>query len=158
MNRSSKFLAAGATTAVAFFGFGALAQASGPTLTLSAHTVVQGGTVSVTASCPGSGALGVLGSAALPGGGIVPLPVQSGPWKVQWHIGHVNPGTYVVGFGCGVAGKLTGFTETTLTVTKAPKPFPPTPPGPRVVFGPTVVIHSGFGGMARQVAGHHPAG
>lgn len=159
MNRSSKIIAAGATTAAAFFGFGAIAQAStGPTLMLSPSTVMQGNSVSVTASCPNGGALGLLASAALPGTGVVPLPPMSGKWKINWHIGHVMPGKYVVGLGCAMGGKLTGFTETWLTVTKAHKPFPPTPPGPRVVFGPTIVIHSGFGGMAQQVASHHPRG
>ncbi|HLJ98343.1 MAG TPA: hypothetical protein VKU39_00380, partial [Streptosporangiaceae bacterium] len=77
MNRSSKILAAGATTAVAVFGLSAIAQASSPDLMLSASTVTQGGTVWVTAGCPGSGALGLLGSAALPGTGVVPLPPQN---------------------------------------------------------------------------------
>jgi hypothetical protein len=119
---------------------------------------MQGGTVTVTASCPTSGALGLIGSAALPGTGVVPLPPKSGGWTIQWHIGHVMPGRYVVGFGCGVNGKLAGFTEQWLTVTPASKPFPPTPPGPRVIFGSTIVIHSGFGGLAKQVAAHHPHG
>ena len=160
MNRSSRIIAAGATAAAAFagLGLGGVAQASGPSRMLSSATVTQNRTVMVTASCPGSGALGLLGSAALPGTGVVPLAPQSGPWKVKWHIGHVMPGMYVVGLGCAKGGKLTGFTQTMLTVKMAAKPFPPTPPGPRVVFGPIIVIHSGFGGMARQVASHHPAG
>jgi len=163
VKRSSKVIAASATAAVAVgvggLGLAGVAQAGGATLTLSSSTVVQGGVINATAVCPGAGAVAAIGSAALPSPAVPLLPPGGSPWKVEWHIGHVTPGKYEVALACGDKnGKLTGITTTMLTVTKATKPFPPTPPGPRVVFGPTIVIHSGLGGMARHVAGHHPAG
>ena len=71
----------------------------------------------------------------------------------------VKPGTYTVVAGCfNKGGKLVSVTDQELTVKHKTPPVPPTPPKPIPDFTPNVIVKTGFGGMARFVANHHPVG
>jgi hypothetical protein len=57
------------------------------------------------------------------------------------------PGEYMMNFDClDAEGAVLGYNAARFTVVKPP----PTPPRPHVI------VHTGFGGMARSVALHHP--
>jgi hypothetical protein len=63
------------------------------------------------------------------------------------------PGEYMMNFDClDAEGAVLGYNAARFTVVKPPPTPPPPPPPPR----PHVIVHTGFGGMARSVARHHP--
>jgi hypothetical protein len=138
------------------------------TLRIQPKTAPNGTAVAITAKCKDKTAYVTVKSPAL---NFEEKGKPGKKLKVQLNIGWtVAPGKYVIIAECRKwSGKLCGITKKWLKVTYAQPPTPPipptpptppTPPKPKPIHGfkPDVVVQTGFGGMARSVASHHPAG
>jgi len=127
-----------------------------PALTIQPTTTYNGDSVAITAQCKNTHSFVTVSSAAL---GFSKSGVKGEELKVLLTLGSdVKAGTYTITGQCTRPTGAPGGTNTAeLTVKHKKPPVPPAPPKPIPDFTPDVTVHTGFGGMARFVANHHPA-
>jgi hypothetical protein len=128
-----------------------------PTLTVEPSQTQNGSSVAITAMCRNLNSYVVVSSTALDfsekGG-------KGEELKVRLDLGEdVKAGTYTITGECIRPTGLPGGTNTaTLTIKHVTPPDPAPKPKPIPGFKPDVIVMTGFGGMARFVANHHPVG
>jgi hypothetical protein len=129
--------------------------ASGVTLSVKPRAAHNGQSFAITAACADSSSYPVVYSNALR---YIATDKNAGkPLNVQMYVRYgTRPGAYVVAAGCVEKnGSLSAHTWQYIWIHYAPGCGKPSPiPG----FTPDVVVETGFGGMAKYVAEHHPAG
>jgi hypothetical protein len=164
MRRSRKVVASAVSvmTASAVMASGVLpAYADPPPFKAEPSTVHPGGTVTLHYAC-GTPAVG----AEIWGREDNPASLFTGRRTVRPAIGSTKvtvptsaaPGEYMLNLQCiDAAGTDLGYNAGSFTVVKGPPPPPPPPPyhKPRKPH-PHMTVRTGFGGMARSVALHHP--
>jgi hypothetical protein len=126
------------------------------TLDVVPEVTYNGDSVAMTVKCTNKGPYPEVKSAQL---GWDVHGVSGEEFKVQFNLGwDVKPGTYPITAQCVKKDGTVGATTVQeLTVKYQVPPKPPVPkPKPIPDFKPDVVVHTGFGGMARFVANHHP--
>jgi hypothetical protein len=153
MKRLSK-VAMGTVTAGAMLVGGALpALASGGTTAVATPPATfQGSSFAVTTHCPSASNRSLIGSRLF---GVYALP--TGDTVVHVMVGRtVTPAKYRIGLWCfnRWSGKVTGTAHTWIRVLRWNRHTPP--PGPGPLPKANFFISTGFGGMARSVASHHP--
>ena len=127
-----------------------------PTLTIQPTTAYNGDSVAITAHCRNLNSYVTVSSPAL---GFSEKGEKGEELKVQLDLRwDVKAGTYAITGECTRPTGLPGGTNTadvTVKHQETPKPAP----GPKPIdgFTPDVTVKTGFGGMARFVANHHPA-
>jgi hypothetical protein len=134
--------------------------AGGVTLTITPMSARNGQSFAITAECvANTRSYPEVYSTALKYVATDKTPGQ--PLKVQMYVKYGTiPGKYTVTAVCvRKNGNLGIHTSQTITIHYAPAPpTPPKPPQPIPGFNANVVVETGFGGMARFVANHHPVG
>jgi hypothetical protein len=129
--------------------------ASGVTLSIKPLAAHNGQSFAISAACANSSSYPVVYSNALR---YIATDKKAGmPLNVQMYVRYgTRPGAYVVVAGCVQNGHLNAHTWQYIWIHYAPgwwgKPAPI--PG----FKPDLVVETGFGGMAKYVAEHHPVG
>jgi hypothetical protein len=143
---------AGGTMLIASPAFASL----NPTMTVEPAVTHNGSSVAITAHCKNLNSYVTVSS--------VPLNFsKSGEKGEEFKVGlelgwDVKPGTYAITGQCTRPTGAPGGTNTTdLKVEYKKPPVPPEPIKPVPDFTPDVTVETGFGGMARFVASHHPA-
>jgi|SRR5580698_5714376 hypothetical protein len=127
-----------------------------PTLTVAPSTAYNGDSVAITAKCKNLHSFVTVSSPAL---GFSEKGEKGEELKVllelRWD---VKPGVFAITGECTRPTGDPGGTNTAdLTVKHKETPKPPPPPKPINGFTQDVTVKTGFGGMARFVANHHPA-
>jgi hypothetical protein len=127
-----------------------------PALTVEPTVTHNGSSIAITAKCKNLHSFVTVSSAAL---GFAKSGAKGEELKVEVELGwKVKPGTYAITGQCTRPTGASGGTNVQWVTVKYQKPpKPPTPPTPVPDFTPDVIVHTGFGGMARFVANHHPA-
>ena len=127
-----------------------------PTLTIQPTTAYNGDSVAITAQCKNTHSFVTVSSAQL---GFSQTGAKGEELKVKLELRwDVKAGTYAITGQCTRPTGAPGGTNTVdLTVKHKKPPVPPGPPKNIPGFTPNVTVHTGFGGMARFVANHHPA-
>ncbi|HEY1624929.1 MAG TPA: hypothetical protein VGG16_14125 [Streptosporangiaceae bacterium] len=131
-------------------------------LTISPDEIHNGQATGITGKCLNPLARVRITSAAL---GVDERGPVGKEWTFEFIAGWgLNPGTYSFRAQCYTLG-IPGFHTTKNLVVKHATPLIPLKPGtpvkprPKVPgFTPDAYIQTGFGGMARSVANHHPVG
>lgn len=162
--RIIKFAAAGAVAATLLMT-ATSAYAAEATLKASSAKVYQGGTVYLSAKCQSPAYYPLLTSKLFSGGTRLGKPGHTNYFQINVSKTK-SPGTYKVELRCETfsAAVLThthGTVTVDVTVVKATSKTSSSEIASSggKSFGPaTAVIETGFGGMAAQVASHHPAG
>jgi hypothetical protein len=128
-----------------------------PTLTVKPSQTHNGTAVAITAECRNKNSFVTVSSAAL---GFSKSGGKGEELSVQLDLkSDVKPGTYTITGQCTRPTGAPGGTNTAMLKITYQKPTnPPAPIKPIPGFKPDVIVETGFGGMARFVANHHPAG
>ena len=157
---------AGAAAAAMLLAAGTAAYAAGEaTLKVSSTTVYQGGKVYLSAKCQNPSYYPVLNSALFAGGTRIGSPGHGD--IVQVNVSTTKtPRTYPIKLSCeSLVKEILRHTHGTATVdVTVLKPTSSTTPatiassGGKPLGTTTAIVETGLGGMAGQVAAHHPAG
>lgn len=158
--RIIKLAAAGiAAGALLLTGTSAYA-AGGATLKASSATVYQGGKLYLSARCPNAADHPLLASRLFVGGR-AHFGVAGRTTFVQVNVSKTKkPGKYPILLGCVSMGHFDAIATTDVTVLKATRSTSRSAisrSGGKPFGVASVIIDTGFGGMARFVAHHHPA-
>lgn len=163
MKFSKLVIAAGAAALIVTSAAPAFA-AGRPSLLAVPNTVYQGGTFALRAECPGATEHATISSRLLPQ--TITLSAGRGAHYAQVNVGlTVTPGAYQLTERCvSPYGAVKCQAYAWVTVLKHISPSH-TSSGTKTAHkylrrhgGPEVIINTGFGGMARFVGQHHPAG
>jgi hypothetical protein len=128
-----------------------------PTLTVKPSETHNGTAVAITAECRNKNAFVTVSSPAL---GLFEEGEKGETLTIQLNLkSDVKAGTYTITGTCTRPTGAPGGTNTAMLKVTYQKPTnPPATIKPIPGFKPDVVVETGFGGMARFVANHHPVG